>query len=138
MSRWELSFPKKHLTQKYHSKEASLGRKRLHYLWIIALYCSEIWTLRKLDQKYLESFSCRGMEKIKLSEIVANEVLERVGEKKIFLNNILRRKANWFCHIIRRNCLLCDTIKGQMTERSRKKKNISPWWFWKQKKTLWP
>jgi len=26
------------------------------YVWSIALYGSEIWTLRKLEQKYLESF----------------------------------------------------------------------------------
>ena len=35
---------------------------------------------------------------------------------KTFLNNILRRKANWIGHILRRNCLLLDAIKGQMTE----------------------
>ena len=36
------------------------------------------------------------MEKIKLSEKVTNEqVLERIGEKRTFLNNILRRKNNW-------------------------------------------
>jgi hypothetical protein len=26
------------------------------YIWSIALYGAETWTLRKLDQKYLESF----------------------------------------------------------------------------------
>jgi len=36
------------------------------------------------------------MEKIKLSEKVINEqVLEYIGEKRTFLNNILHRKANW-------------------------------------------
>jgi hypothetical protein len=57
------------------------------------------------------------MEKIKWSEKVTNEqVLERIGEKGTLLNNILRRKINWFGHILRRNCLLRDTIGGQMTE----------------------
>ena len=32
------------------------------------------------------------------------------------LNNILRRKANWIGHILRRNCVLHDAIEGQMTE----------------------
>jgi hypothetical protein len=32
------------------------------------------------------------------------------------LNNILNKKANWIGHILRRNCLLHDAIKGQMTE----------------------
>jgi hypothetical protein len=37
------------------------------YIWSIALYGAEIWTLRKLDQKYLESFEMwcwRRMKKI--------------------------------------------------------------------------
>ena len=35
------------------------------------------------------------MEKIKWSEKVANEqVLDRIGEKRTLLNDILRRKAN--------------------------------------------
>ena len=36
------------------------------------------------------------------------------GEKKALLNNILRRKANWIDHILRRYCLLHDVIEGQM------------------------
>ena len=39
-----------------------------------------------------------------------------MGEKRALLNNILRRKANWIGHILRRNCLLHDAIEGQMTE----------------------
>ena len=30
------------------------------YVWSIALYGSETWKLRKLEQKYLESFECGG------------------------------------------------------------------------------
>ena len=57
------------------------------------------------------------MEKIKWPEKGTNEqVLERTGEKRTLLNNILRRKANWIGHILRRNCLLHDVIEGQMTE----------------------
>ena len=58
------------------------------------------------------------MEKIKWSEKVTNEkVLDHIGEKREFLNIILRRKANWIGHIVRRNCLLHDDIERQMTER---------------------
>ena len=43
------------------------------------------------------------MEKIKWSEEVTNEqVLDRIGEKRTLLNNILRRKVNWIGHILRR------------------------------------
>ena len=66
------------------------------YVWSIALYGSETWTLRKLEWKYLESFEMwcwRRMEKIKWSEKVTKEhVLERIGEKRILLNDILLRK----------------------------------------------
>ena len=51
------------------------------------------------------------------SEKVINEqVLERIGEKRTLLNNILCGKANWICNILRRNYLLHDAIEGQMTE----------------------
>ena len=56
------------------------------------------------------------MEKIKWSEKVTNEqVLQRTGEKRTLLNNILRIKVNWICHILTINCLL-RCIEGQMTE----------------------
>ena len=57
------------------------------------------------------------MEKIKWSEIVTNEqVLDHIGEKRTLPKNILRRKANWIGHILRRNCLLHDAIEGRMME----------------------
>jgi hypothetical protein len=89
------------------------------YVWSIALYSSETWTLRKLERKDLESFEMwcwRIMEKMKWSEKVTNdEVLECVEEERTHINNILLRKANWIGHILRRNCFLHDTI-GQMME----------------------
>ena len=60
--------------------------------------------------------SWKRMEKIEWSEKVTNEqVLERIGEKRTLLNNILRRKANSIGHILRRNCFFHDVIEGQMT-----------------------
>ena len=57
------------------------------------------------------------MEKIKWPEKVTNEeVLERIGEKRTLLTNIVRRKDMWICHILRRNCLLHGDIEVQMTE----------------------
>ena len=60
--------------------------------------------------------SARGDGQIKWSEKVTNEqVLERIWEKRMLLSNILRRKANWICHILR-NCLPHDATQGQMME----------------------
>ena len=62
----------------------------------------------------------RRMEKIKGSEKVTNEqVLDRIGKNRTLLNNILRRKVNWTGHILRRNCLLRDSIEGQISEMRR-------------------
>jgi hypothetical protein len=68
------------------------------YVRSIALYGRETWTLRKLEQKYLEIFEMwcwRRMEKIKWSEKVTNEqVLDSIVAKRTLINNILRRKVN--------------------------------------------
>ena len=56
------------------------------------------------------------MEEIKWSEkVTIEQILKLTGEKRTLLNNILRRKANWIGHILRRNCLLHDN-EGEMTE----------------------
>jgi len=55
------------------------------------------------------------MEKTKWPEKVTNEVLENIEEKSMLLNNILRRKANWIGHILRRN-FLHDATEKQMGE----------------------
>jgi hypothetical protein len=34
----------------------------------------------------------------------------------MLLNNIIRREVSWIGHIMGRNCLLHDVVKGQMTE----------------------
>jgi hypothetical protein len=57
------------------------------YVWIIALYGAETWTLRSVDYKYLESFEMwcwRRMEKIILTGHVKNkDVLLRVKKHSL-------------------------------------------------------
>jgi hypothetical protein len=38
------------------TNKLDLNLRKKRYIWSIALYGAETWTLRKLDQKYLESF----------------------------------------------------------------------------------
>ena len=87
----------------------------------IALYGAENWTLRKVDQKYLESFEIwcwRRMEKIGWTDRVRNEeVLHRVKEERNILHTAKRRKANWIGHILHRNCLLKEVIEGKLEGR---------------------
>jgi hypothetical protein len=49
---------------------------------------------------------------------VRNEqVLHRVKEQRNIVHTIKRRKANWICHILRRNCLLKHVIEGKLEGR---------------------
>jgi hypothetical protein len=87
------------------------------YIWSIALYGAETWTLRAVDQKHLESFEMcwRRMEKISWTDHVRNEdVLLRVKEQRSILHEMRKRKANWIGHILRRNCLLHRIIEGKV------------------------
>jgi len=73
------------------------------YIWSMAFYGAETWTLRAADQKYLESFEMwcwRRMEKISWTNHVRNEeVLLRVNEQRNILHEIRKWKANWIGHI---------------------------------------
>jgi hypothetical protein len=88
------------------------------YVWSIALYGAETWTLREMDQKQLESFEMwcwRRMEKISWTDHVRNEdVLLRVKEQRSILQEIRKRKANWIGHILRRNCRLQRVTEGKI------------------------
>ena len=70
------------------------------------------------DQKHLENFEMwcwRRMEKISWTDHVRNEeVLLRVNEQRNILHEIIKRKANWIGHILRRNCLLKQVIEGNI------------------------
>jgi hypothetical protein len=85
------------------------------YIWSMALYGAEPWTLRAVDQKHVESFELwcwRRMEKISWTDHVRNEeVLLRVSEQRNILHEIRKRKANWIGHILHRNCLLNKLLK---------------------------
>jgi len=92
-------------------------------IWSIALYGAETWTLRAVDQKLLESFESfkvwcwRRTEKISWTDHVRNEeILLRMKEERNILHEICvsKRKANWNCHILRRNFLLQQVMEGKI------------------------
>ena len=81
------------------------------YIWSMALYGVETWTLRAADQKYLESFEmwCRRiMEKIIWADHVRNEevLLNPFQPKLILVHTTVTgtcRRAYKTC----KNCPLC-------------------------------
>ena len=87
------------------------------YIWSMALYGAETWTLRAADQKHLKSFEmwCWRRMEISWTDHVRNEeVLLRVNEQRNILHEISKRNANWIGHILRRNCLLKQVIEGKI------------------------
>ena len=56
----------------------------------------------------------RKMERVKWTDKINNAVmLERVGEGRIILELIKKRKINWLGHWLRSNCLLKDSLEGK-------------------------
>ena len=88
------------------------------FVWSVVLYGAETWTLRRNEQKQLEAFEVwvrRRIEAVKWTDKIKNTVvLERVGEGRIMLELIRKRKRNWLGHWLRRNCLLKDALEGMV------------------------
>jgi hypothetical protein len=66
------------------------------YIWSIALYGAETWTIGAADQKHLGSFEMwcwRRMKKTGWTDHVSNEVLLRVEEQRNILHEI--SKLDW-------------------------------------------
>ncbi|KAJ4442639.1 hypothetical protein ANN_04228 [Periplaneta americana] len=60
----------------------------------------------------------RRMERVKWTDRIRNEaVLERVGEERMKLKLIRKRKKNWLGQWLRRNCLLKDALEGMVNGR---------------------
>src|SRR6218665_406949 len=83
------------------------------------MYCAEIRTTRKEDITRLEAFETRiwrRMEKISWTAHihVSNEVLKLVEEERSLLTIIRTRQRNWMRHIMRRDSLQIEIIKGRM------------------------
>ena len=58
------------------------------------------------------------MEHVKWTDKIKNAVvLEGVGEGRIMLELIKKRKRNWLDHWLRSNCLLKDVLEGMVKGR---------------------
>ena len=88
------------------------------YIWNIAIYGAETWTIRRVDQKRLKSFEMwcwRRMEKISWTDHVRNEEVSlTVKEQRNILHEIRKRRVNLIGHILRRNCLQQRVIEGKI------------------------
>lgn len=86
------------------------------YVWSVAFYGSETWTIRKAEEKKILAFEVwcyRRSLKIRWVDHVTNEkVFRRVGEERSFLKVLKIRIAKLIGHTLRHNNLLGRIIKG--------------------------
>ena len=55
------------------------------------------------------------MKRVKWRDKIKNAVvLERVGEGRVMLELVRKRKRNWLDHWLRSNCLLKDALEGMV------------------------
>jgi len=67
------------------------------YIWSVALYGDDTWTVRRTDQMYLvssEMWWWRGMEISWTDHVTNEEILHRLREKRNILHRMKRGKAN--------------------------------------------
>jgi hypothetical protein len=90
------------------------------YIWSIAVYGAETWTLRKVDQRYLGSFEMwcrRRMGNISWTDRLRNEEVLHRGKEEGNVLQTIKRRANWFGRILRRNCLLKHVTERNLEGR---------------------
>jgi len=124
-TRWWLFPPATELTVKEETSEVI----NLEY----SFYNAETWTLRKVDQKYLESFwkHNTGEKKVISWTDRVRKVIQRVKEERNILQTIKWSKTKWTGDILRWKCLPKYVTEGKtegMIEvtgrRRRRRKNI--------------
>ena len=101
------------------------------FIWSVALYGSETWTIKAADKKHLEAFEMwiwRRLLKISWRDHKTNEeVLRMVEEERTLITKIRRRQKTWIGHIFRGNGLLKDIMEGKFEgrrPRGRKRKSM--------------
>ena len=88
------------------------------YVWSVALYGSESWTLSTLDKKRIEAFEMwtwRKIMKISWRERKSNtEVLNLIKEPRQIIRMMEIRKTKFFGHIMRHNTLITNIMEGKI------------------------
>ena len=95
-------------------------RKRLvkTYVWSIALYGAETWTVGRDEMRRMEALEMwcwRRMEKVSWTQRVTNEqILERVGERRQMMGLVRNRRHRWMGHVLRHGGLLREVMEGRV------------------------
>jgi hypothetical protein len=98
----------------------SLSRKKItkSYIWSVALYGSETWTVGKNEERVvnaLETWSWTGMLKIKRTDKTTNdEVFQRVKEERLLLEISQNRLHSWIGHEVRHYEFVVNILEGEI------------------------
>ena len=118
--------------QQGHSFRQEMGLKFREVTKVVlhvqkSFYDAATWTLRKVDQKYVESFEMwcwRRIERIRWIDRMKKEVLHGVKEERNVLNTVKRRKAEWVGHVLCRNCLLKHVVEGKIEGKGKRGRRL--------------
>ena len=88
---------------------------------MLCVECSVLWCsghydgVSKKRSQAFETWIRRRMTQVKWSDKIKNSVvLDRMGDGRIMLELIKKRKSNWLGHWLRRNCLLKHALEGMV------------------------
>ena len=88
------------------------------YVWSVALYGSETWTIGETERKRIEAFEMwcyRRMLKIRWVDRVTNEeVLNRIGEERSLWRNLTKRRDRMIGHYLRHPGLVNLVLEGSV------------------------
>lgn len=108
-------------------KNAGLDvRKRFMkaYVWSVALYGCETWTVGKREKKRLEAFEMwyfRRIQRVSWQDRITNEeVLQMAREGRYLWKHIQNRRIRLIGHILRHNSFITSIAEGCIEGRTRR------------------
>ena len=96
-------------------------RKKLvkYFVWSVAFYGTEIWTLRRSEQKRLEAFQTRTLRRMEHAKWTDKKCScsRKSRRRKNNAGTDKEEETNWLGHWLRRYCLLEDALEGMVKGR---------------------
>ena len=110
----------------------TLRKKMLEcYIFPIFLYGAETWTLTKKDENKINAFEMwcyRRMARISWkAKKTNNEVCQILHTRQTLLNNIKRRKMQYYGHVRRHETIMKKVLEGKMCGRRARGRQRTTW-----------
>jgi hypothetical protein len=111
-----LVWPNKNVLDSPHLQMGLKRKEETNEMLQLKHSCLWCWNLDILQRirGCLELWCRSKKEKTSWADRVKNEVLHRAKEERNIPSKIKRRKANWICHSLRRNCLQKHVTEGKI------------------------